>query len=61
MRATGPFFGEIATGKQVLLPISIWIYFENGLVQGEASYADSREFVLQIREGVDGDISRDLY
>jgi hypothetical protein len=48
---TGVFFGQQATGKSFVVPITIWISFENGLVKGETSYADSRELERQLREG----------
>jgi predicted ester cyclase len=48
---TGTFFGVEATGKSFEVPVTIWIFFENGLVKGEVSYADSRELERQLREG----------
>jgi predicted ester cyclase len=47
---TGTFFGYPASGKAIVFPVAIWIFFENGKVKGEVSYADSREIERQARE-----------
>ena len=52
----GEFFGAPASGKPLLLPMSLWIYFEETLVKGEASYLDGMELRRQLREGAAGDI-----
>jgi predicted ester cyclase len=52
----GEFFGVPATGKQLLLPMSLWIYFEDTLVKGEASYLDGAELRRQLLEGASGSI-----
>lgn len=49
----GEFFGMPASGKQLLIPITVWIYFEDTLVKGEASYLDGLELQRQIRDGTD--------
>lgn len=48
---TGEFFGVAATGKTLRLPMSLWIYFEDGLVKGEESFLDGAELRRQLREG----------
>jgi predicted ester cyclase len=50
----GVFFGTPTTGKRLCLPMSIWIYFEDTLVKGEAAYLDGRELQRQIVEGTSG-------
>jgi predicted ester cyclase len=57
----GTFFGVEATGKTLLIPISVWIYFEDGLVKGESSYLDGFELRRQIHEGSTGDKSVRIY
>ena len=51
----GMFFGVMTYGKPLLLPMSVWVYFEDALLKGEASYFDGAELQRQIREGQDGD------
>ena len=51
----GSFFGVEATGKRMLLPMSIWIYFQDTLLKGEAAYLDGAELARQIRTGTDRD------
>lgn len=53
---TGEFFGVPATGKPLLLPMSLWIYFEETLIKGEASYLDGAELQRQLRDGASGNI-----
>lgn len=53
---TGEFFGAPATGKKLLLPMSLWVYFEDTLVKGEASYLDGAELQRQIQHGAEGDM-----
>lgn len=52
----GKFFGVPASGKPLLLPMSLWIYFEDTLLKGEASYLDGFELRRQLREGTSGHI-----
>lgn len=54
---TGEFFGVPATGKPLLLPMTVWIYFEDTLVKGEASYLDGAELQRQLRDGASGSIT----
>jgi len=49
----GVFFGVPTTGKTLCLPMTVWIYFEDTLVKGEAAYLDGLELRRQIREGTD--------
>jgi predicted ester cyclase len=58
---TGAFFGVQATGKTLLIPITVWIYFEDGLIKGESSYLDGHELRRQLREGASGDKSVRIY
>ena len=58
---TGEFFGVPATGRTLLLPMSLWIYFEDTLVKGEASYLDGAELQRQLREGATGDIKDPVF
>jgi predicted ester cyclase len=48
---SGVFFGTPTTGKKLCLPMSIWIYFEDTMLKGEAAYLDGRELQRQIVEG----------
>jgi len=57
----GNFFGVETYGKLLFLPMSLWIYFEDGLLKGEAGYFDRAELDRQIREGKTGDIRTPLY
>jgi predicted ester cyclase len=50
-KPSGVFFGVETTGKTLCLPLTVWIYFEDGLVKGEAAYLDGLELRRQIREG----------
>jgi predicted ester cyclase len=52
---SGNFFGVTATGKRLLLPMTIWIYFQDTLVKGEAAYLDGGELARQLRTGTDRD------
>jgi predicted ester cyclase len=47
----GVFFGTPTSGKKLCLPMSIWIYFEDTMLKGEAAYLDGRELQRQIVEG----------
>jgi predicted ester cyclase len=47
----GKFFGVEATGKTLCLPITVWVYFEDGLLKGEASYLDGAELRHQLVHG----------
>jgi predicted ester cyclase len=58
---TGEFFGAPATGKTLLIPMSLWIYFEDTLLRGEATYLDGHELRRQLREGTSGDISEPVW
>jgi predicted ester cyclase len=51
----GVFFGVPTTGKTLCLPMTVWIYFEDTLVKGEAAYLDGLELQRQIREGTSRD------
>jgi hypothetical protein len=44
-------FGVPTTGKTLCLPMTVWIYFEDTLIKGEAAYLDGRELERQVREG----------
>lgn len=57
----GEFFGMPATGKSLLLPMSLWIYFEDTLLKGEATYLDGAELRRQLREGPRGRIEDPVY
>jgi len=60
----GEFFGVIGTGKRVLVPMTLWWYFDfddNGLVKGEASYIDGVELKRQIEHGTDAQLSDHLW
>ena len=50
-RPDGVFFGVQTSGKSLCLPMTVWIYFEDSLVKGEAAYLDGLELQRQIREG----------
>ena len=58
---SGIFFGVQTTGKALLLPMSLWIYFEDTLLKGEAAYLDSAELKRQVVEGASGDIRAPVY
>ena len=47
----GVFFGTPSTGQTLCIPLTVWIYFENGLVKGEAAYLDGAELRRQLRFG----------
>jgi predicted ester cyclase len=47
----GVFFGVPAAGKHLCLPMTLWLYFENTLLRGEASYLDGAELQRQLKEG----------
>jgi predicted ester cyclase len=51
----GMFFGVMAHGKPLYLPMCVWVYFEDGLLKGEAAYFDGAQLQRQIREGATGD------
>ena len=51
----GVFFGVQTTGKKLCLPMTVWIYFEDTLVKGEAAYLDGLELQRQILEGTNLD------
>lgn len=57
----GVFFGTKSIGKQLCLPMNLWIYFEGGLLKGEAVYTDGLEMQRQLREGTNQDLSAPLY
>jgi predicted ester cyclase len=50
---SGTFFGVQTSGKSLCLPITVWIYFEDGLIKGEAAYLDGNELRRQIEHGTD--------
>jgi predicted ester cyclase len=47
----GVFFGVQAFGKPLCLPMTVWVYFENALIKGEAAYLDGHELRRQIEHG----------
>jgi len=57
----GNFFGAESAGKPVFYPIALWIYFENGLIKGEAAYFDGAEVARQLREGKTGDVRTPIF
>lgn len=57
----GNFFGLPSYGKPIFLPMALWIYFENGLLKGEAAYFDRKELERQIEEGATGDVRTPIY
>ena len=57
----GNLFGIPSYGKPVFLPMALWIYFESGLLKGEAAYFDRMELERQIREGATGDVRTPIY
>ena len=57
----GVFFGVETTGKMLCLPMTVWIYFEDGLLKGEAAYLDGRELQRQIVEGTTRDKSAPVW
>ena len=50
---SGIFFGVKTSGKALCIPMTVWIYFEDGLVKGEAAYLDGHELRRQIEHGTD--------
>ncbi|MCB1387774.1 MAG: nuclear transport factor 2 family protein [Rhodobacteraceae bacterium] len=48
---SGVFFGIQTAGKTLCLPMTVWIYFEDGLIKGEAAYLDGHELRHQIVNG----------
>lgn len=56
-----PFFGAMSQGKPVFLPMALWVYFEDGLLKGEAAYFDGAELQRQLREGATGDVHAPLW
>lgn len=57
----GNFFGVPSYGKPIFLPMALWIYFEDGLLKGEAAYFDRMELERQLQEGATGDVRTPLY
>jgi predicted ester cyclase len=57
----GSYFGFETHGKTLCFPMSIWIYFEDGLVKGESAYADGGEIERQIREGTTRHVDEDVW
>ena len=58
---SGVFFGAQTSGKTLCLPLTVWIYFEDGLLKGEAAYLDGLELQRQIREGSTQDRRTPVY
>jgi len=56
----GMFFGLMSHGKPLCFPITVWVYFEDTLLKGEAAYFDGAEVARQIREGHAGDAKAPL-
>ena len=48
---SGVFFGIASHGKTLCVPMTVWIYFEDGLIKGEAAYLDGDELRRQIVHG----------
>jgi predicted ester cyclase len=48
---SGMLFGVPTSGKTLCLPMTVWIYFEDTLIKGEAAYLDGRELERLVREG----------
>ena len=48
---SGVFFGIASHGKTLCVPMTVWIYFEHGLIKGEAAYLDGDELRRQIAHG----------
>lgn len=57
----GVFFGTQTSGKSLCLPMTVWIYFEDGLIKGESAYLDGLELQRQIREGANFDRTLPIY
>jgi predicted ester cyclase len=55
---SGTFFGTPTSGKRLCLPMTVWIYFEDGLIKGEAAYLDGAELKRQIVHGTTMDRTR---
>ena len=47
----GVFFGIPSHGQTLCVPMTVWIYFEDGLIKGEAAYLDGHELRQQIQNG----------
>ena len=47
----GVFFGIESHGQTLCLPMTVWIYFEDGLIKGEAAYLDGHELRQQLVHG----------
>jgi predicted ester cyclase len=58
---SGIFFGTPTTGKRLCLPLTVWIYFEDTFVKGEAAYLDGLELKRQIVEGTNQDRHAPVY
>jgi predicted ester cyclase len=58
---SGPFFGFETHGKPLFFAMALWVYFEGGLLKGEALYANGAEMAAQIRDGATGDVRAELY
>jgi predicted ester cyclase len=56
----GMFFGVMTHGKPLFIPMTVWVYFEDALIKGEAAYFDMVELQRQIREGQEGDVRTPL-
>ncbi|HZT51233.1 MAG TPA: hypothetical protein VFA22_04830 [Stellaceae bacterium] len=57
----GRLFGADAAGKSIFQPLALWVYFERGLIKGEAAYFDGAEMRRQLRDGATGDVRTPLY
>ena len=58
---SGNLFGAEAAGKPIFQPLALWVYFENGLIKGEAAYFDGAEMQRQLREGATGDVRTPVF
>ena len=50
-KPSGVFFGVQTSGKTLCLPMTVWFYFEDDLIKGEAAYLDGNELRQQIEHG----------
>lgn len=52
---SGRFFGVESTGLMLCLPMTVWLYFEDTLIKGEAAFLDGAELRRQLVHGTDFD------
>jgi len=56
----GNFFGHQTWGKPLFFPLTIWIYFKDGLLLGESGTWDGATVERQAREGATGNVCTPL-